>query len=72
MTRERCKCCHRYSPLGFHIPDDIWEAVTADTDFNVLCIMCLDRLATERGIAWEAKGVQFHPVSLATLALARD
>lgn len=67
MTRERCKCCQRYNPVGFVVPDDIWSAVVPpEFATSVLCIMCFDGFATERGIAWEVQGVEFFPLSVAS------
>lgn len=61
-TRERCKDCGRYSPLGFHVPDEVWAAV-APPGMNVLCIVCFDYHATENGIDWVPHVSEWAPVS---------
>lgn len=64
MTRERCKCCQRYNPVGFKVDDVVWdEVVPAEFVTSVLCIMCFDQFATEVGVAWDREGVAFYPIS---------
>lgn len=64
LTREICKCYGRENPLGFYVPDHIWEAAVPFRYRNrVLCILCFDTLATERGVDWAAESVEFYPVS---------
>lgn len=65
-TRERCAMCHRYSPVGFHVPNEIWRAsVHPHYSESILCIMCFAHGADERGVAWET-GITLYPVSFAT------
>lgn len=65
-TRERCQMCHRYSPVGFHVPDDVWEAsVHPHWRNGPLCIMCFAAGADERGVRWD-DDIVFYPVSLRT------
>lgn len=61
-TREWCNCCNNYSPVSFHVPDEIWNEVTMGK-FQRLCIMCFAKRADERLIDW-AKDIQFFPFSL--------
>lgn len=65
-TRERCGVCQRPSPIGFHVPDDMWRRVVPDYHRQtVMCIMCFASFGDERLIAWE-DGIEFYPVSLRT------
>lgn len=62
-ARETCKRCWRANPLGFNVPDEVWAAAVPESFRNkVLCIMCFDEFATERGVVWDHE-VVFHPVS---------
>lgn len=63
-SRERCKCCGRANPVGFNVPDEVWQASVPD-EFKgrVLCIMCFDQFATERGVDWSAHRTEWWPVS---------
>jgi hypothetical protein len=66
MTREICKACWRPSPVGFSVPDEVWNAVRhPNLPGNVLCIMCFAALADEQLIQWDKK-IEFFPVSLAS------
>lgn len=52
-TREICKRCWRFNPMGFHIDDGVWNHVVPPEFRNrVLCLMCFDYFATEHGIDW--------------------
>lgn len=63
MTRERCKSCGRFNPLGFHVPNEVWaQAIPEDFQNRVLCIVCFDYFATENGVQWD-DCVEFFPVS---------
>lgn len=63
LTREICKRCGRENPLGFYVPDHVWAAAVPTRYRNrVLCILCFDELATERGVDWSAD-IEFYPVS---------
>jgi len=65
-TRERCAACHRISPVGFHVPNMIWEtAVHHRFQHSALCVMCFASQADERLIEWENE-IEFFPVSLAS------
>lgn len=62
--REVCKRCGRENPLGFSVPDEVWErAVPEEYRNKTLCIMCFDNLATYAGVNWAATPIQFWPVS---------
>lgn len=64
-TRERCQMCWRYSPVGFSVPDDIWQAsVHPHFQNSPLCVMCFASGADERGVVW-CQDIEFHPVSFA-------
>ncbi len=65
-SREICKSCHHINPVGFTVPDEVWElAVPSRLRDNVLCLGCFVRLADERLISWD-KHIEFFPVSLLT------
>lgn len=65
-SRERCQCCNRYSPVGFHVPNETWDlAVPNQFHESPLCIMCFATMADERLIEWD-KEIVFYPISLAT------
>lgn len=65
LSRERCQCCKRYSPVGFYVPNQIWDlAIPNEFHESPLCIMCFADMADERLVDW-SKDVQFFPVSLA-------
>jgi hypothetical protein len=71
-TRERCRMCHRYSPVGFRVPDDVWAAsVHPHYQQDPLCIMCFALGADERGVRWDDE-IEFHPVSFATHQQAKE
>src|SRR5690606_36929680 len=63
VTRELCKRCWRFNPVGFSVPDEVWNRVVPEEFRNrVLCIMCFDYFATEHGVEW-AQCVELYPVS---------
>lgn len=65
-VREICADCGRVSPVGFHVPDEVWEAVLPDEyRHEVLCIMCFARRADRQYIAWDEE-ITFFPVSKQT------
>jgi hypothetical protein len=64
MTREICKACGRVNPLGFSVPDGVWNLATDHFQF-VLCIMCFAQRADEAGLRWDQE-IEFFPVSLAS------
>jgi hypothetical protein len=67
VTREICKSCWRPSPVGFSVPDEVWERVKhPNLPGDVLCIMCFARFADELLIEWDRE-IRFWPVSLVTL-----
>lgn len=62
-TREICKACYHPNPVGFTVPDNVWQsAVPANLRDGVLCITCFARLADEALIEWD-RDIQFWPVS---------
>jgi len=65
-TRERCGVCHHVSPVGFSVPDGVWQTAVPEYFAQaVMCIGCFASFADERMIAWDAK-IEFWPVSLRT------
>lgn len=65
-TRERCGICNKVSPIGFKVPDEIWEIAIPDYyRSSVMCINCFISFADERLIEWD-KDIKFYPVSLRT------
>lgn len=66
-TREICRICWRPSPVGFTVPDRIWQlAVHPEHQEHVLCIGCFTAYADERMVAWD-RDIEFWPVSAATM-----
>lgn len=63
-TRERCAMCQRISPVGFHVPTEVWQAcVHPHWQNSVLCLGCFISQADEKLIAWD-RHITFYPVSL--------
>ena len=64
-TRERCGVCHKISPVGFHVPNELWDAVV-HPQFNnsILCLNCFISYADEKLARWDTV-IKFYPVSLA-------
>lgn len=64
---EVCKRCGGPNHIGYHLEDDIWNEVSEG--YNILCINCLDVLATDKGIDWYPHLIQdeykqtLYPVS---------
>lgn len=66
LTREICKACNQPNPVGFTVPDQIWEMVVPrHLSTSILCIACFARLGDEKFVQWETE-IQLFPVSLAT------
>lgn len=64
--REICGLCHRVVAVGFHVPDEIWEAVVHRSRLqDIHCLSCFIERADEKLVKWEA-GITFWPVSLRT------
>lgn len=62
--REICGLCHRVSPVGFWVPNDIWEAVVHSHYLHSIhCLSCFIERADEKLINW-SKEIKFYPVSL--------
>lgn len=65
-VREQCKVCHHPNPVGFWVPDSVWERVVpAQFSTHVVCLSCFTRFADERLVQWDAD-IRFYPVSLLT------
>jgi hypothetical protein len=65
-SREICKICFHANPVGFHVPDEIWEAAIPERmRGEVICLQCFARLADEKLVAWDGV-INFYPVSMAT------
>jgi len=65
-TRERCGVCHHVSPVGFHVPDDLWLVAVPNYFRNtVMCMYCFASFADERMLPWD-ENITFYPVSLRT------
>lgn len=67
--REICRCCCRPSPVGFLVPDEIWNLSVPQVYSSdplrdrPLCIVCFAMFADEAGIEWD-RDIEFFPVSL--------
>lgn len=64
-SREICSLCHEVNRVGFHVPDEIWRAVTERFPSHVLCLACFTRLGDELGVEWDQE-IDFYPVSWVT------
>ena len=63
-SREICKICFRANPVGFYVPDEIWEAVVPPSHRSkVVCLWCFVHLADEKLVPWDPK-IKFYPVSM--------
>lgn len=64
LSREICRICFRVNPVGFYVPDDVWNAVIPPEHLsNVVCISCFARLADEKLVPWD-RDIQLYPVSM--------
>lgn len=62
--REICGLCHRVNPIGFHVPDDIWESTVHHSHLHSIhCLSCFIERADEKLIDW-SREIEFYPVSL--------
>jgi len=52
---EICKRCNRRNPVGFQVPDAVWDQVHGE--YNLLCVTCFDELAEQRGVEYEFQGI---------------
>ncbi len=63
-AREICKICFDVNRVGFHVPDEVWQAAIPEYyGRNIVCLTCFTRLADERAIPWDHE-IEFFPVSL--------
>lgn len=65
VRRERCTCCREPSPVGFTVPDKVWEAVVGRKDVDVYCIRCFAAKADALNVQW-SDNIEFWPVSAVT------
>jgi hypothetical protein len=66
LSREICRLCFHANPVGFSVPDNVWEAaMPPDHRQSVLCLACFARLADEKLIPWDGE-IALYPVSMAT------
>lgn len=62
-TRERCGLCHHISPIGFWVPNEIWDAVVHPHYHEAIhCLQCFTDRADAKLIEWD-RDIQFYPVS---------
>jgi len=62
---ERCKAPHckgRRNIIGFHVPDEIWNAVVPK-GINIVCLACFDEMAQAKGIKYQSVLKVFPPVT---------
>ncbi len=65
-SREICKICYHVNPVGFSVPDGIWQAVVPEGFRDkVVCFTCFARLGDERCVEWDRE-IELFPVSMAT------
>lgn len=66
MTRELCRICLHENPVGFVVPDSIWDAVVPeDLRNSVVCLSCFASIGDDKMIDWD-RDIQFFPVSRAS------
>lgn len=66
LTREICGLCHRVSPVGFWVPDEMWsEVVHPHYIAAVHCLSCFIERADEKLVPWDTV-IKFYPVSSRT------
>lgn len=66
ITREWCAMCNRVSPVGFHVPDEVWaEVVHPRYQHSTICLSCFAARADEMLIEWD-RDIALFPVSLKT------
>lgn len=66
QSREICKLCWNENPIGFSVPDEVWEAVVPEhVRDRVVCLSCFTRIADAKRILWD-RDIEFFPVSLLT------
>lgn len=62
--REICGLCNRVSPVGFWVPNDVWESVVHTSRMqDIHCLSCFIERADEKLIDWSDE-IKFYPVSL--------
>lgn len=62
--REICGLCHRVSPVGFWVPNDVWTSVVHISQREVIhCLSCFIERADEKLVEWD-KEIKFFPVSV--------
>lgn len=65
-TREICKLCRQENPIGFSVPDHIWQqAIPEHARKGVVCLSCFARLADANLLPWD-DDIKLWPVSLHT------
>jgi len=54
---ERCRNCGKLYLTVWRAPDRLWELVTGKKETGLLCPICFDRLARQKGIElyWECE-----------------
>lgn len=72
LSREICRICFGANPLGFYVPDSVWDAVVpSELRQKVICFSCFARLADEKLIPWDEQ-IKFYPVSMNTHLFVKD
>lgn len=69
-----CSVCHRQGFFDYHVDDDFWEEVAPkEYKLDVICLPCLDGLATRKGldVASHLESVQFTGIGK-TIVLLPD
>lgn len=59
---EVCADCNENIVAGFRVTDSMWELVVGDSSLT-LCLLCFDKRAATKDIAWDKEPIEFHPVS---------
>lgn len=72
-TRQFCARCRSIDRVGFLAPKELWCLVAGPHwEHDILCLRCFAEIGDEKGVRWDVPGLEFYPVSYATLQANRD
>ena len=54
---EKCDNCDKYYESVYRVSDDLWLKIYGKSESGLLCPMCCDAIARQKGILlyWEAR-----------------
>ena len=66
LSREICRMCWRANPVGFSVPDNVWQdVIPPEHRSHTVCLSCFTRLADEKLVPWDYS-IRLYPVSMHT------